>query len=132
MGSVNLIMVMGEVEQDAQLKDVNGAMVAKFKVTTRERWTDTKGKRHERIDIHPIALWGRHAEALSPRLTRGQQVYVEGKITTDKWQDQQGQTRYDTSIRAWRVDIVSQTDEELAPPTNPFSKEKSHEDDAIF
>lgn len=129
MGSVNLIMVMGEVERDAVLKDAGGTPLSEFIVTTREEWVDRNQKPHKRVDQHKIELWGKTAEILTPRLRKGQPVYVEGKIQTKQWEDKERRKHSETSVRAKRVELLA-----AIPPNQPEEDQPAHEDidDSIF
>jgi single-strand DNA-binding protein len=84
-----------------------GAAVATLNVATTDVWTDkNSGQRQERTEWHRVILWGKTAESLSEYLTKGKQIYVEGKLQTRKWDDKEGVTRYSTEVRGERVVLL--------------------------
>jgi len=85
MGSVNKVILVGNLGRDAEKRYTpGGAAVAKFSVATTEVWTDKAGQRQERTEWHTINLWGKQAESRSEYLTKGRQVYIEGRLQTRK------------------------------------------------
>ncbi len=107
MGSVNRVILVGNLGADAELRYTGGGLaVAHFRVATTEVWKDKDGQRQEQTEWHRINLWGKQAEAVSQYLIKGKQVYVEGRIQTRKWQDKEGQDRYSTEIKADRVVLL--------------------------
>lgn len=75
-------------------------------IATDESYTDREGNKVDRTEWHKVQVWGNQAEAAAQHLAKGSLVYVEGSLTTRKWQDQQGQDRYTTEIRATRVQFL--------------------------
>lgn len=107
MGSVNRVILVGNLGRDAELKYTpGGAAVSKFSIATTEVWTGKGGERHERTEWHNVDLWGKPAESLSEYLKKGKQVFVEGKLQTDEWTDKDGQKRKSTKIRAERIVLL--------------------------
>ena len=95
MGSVNKVILVGNLGRDAELRYTpGGAAVATFNIATTEVWNDKAGQRQERTEWHSIDLWGKQAESLTEYLVKGKQVYVEGRLQTDEWT-----TRTATSAR---------------------------------
>src|SRR5438445_511768 len=81
MGSVNKIILVGNLGRDAELRYTpSGAAIAKFSLATTEKWNDKSGSPQERTEWHNIDLWGKQAESLSEYLLKGRQVYVEGRL----------------------------------------------------
>ncbi len=106
MGSVNRAILVGNLGADAELRYTGGgAAVANFRLATTEVWKKD-GQRQEQTEWHRVNYWGKGVEAVAPYLTKGKQVYVEGRIQTRKWQDKDGQDRYSTEIRADRVVLL--------------------------
>ena len=107
MGSVNKVILVGNLGRDAELRYTpGGAAVAKFSVATTEVWNDKGGQRQERTEWHNIDLWGKQAESLSEYLVKGKQVYVEGRLQTDEYTDKEGQKRKTTRVRCDRVVLL--------------------------
>src|SRR6476660_9057717 len=107
MGSVNKVILVGNLSRDAELRYTpGGAAVAKFSLATTEVWNDKGGQRQERTEWHNIDLWGKQAESLSEYLVKGKQVYVEGRLQTDEYTDKEGNKRKSTKVRCDRVVLL--------------------------
>jgi single-strand DNA-binding protein len=107
MGSVNKVILVGNLGRDAELRYTpGGAAVAKFSIATTEMWNDKAGQRQERTEWHNIDLWGKQAETLSEYLVKGKQVYVEGRLQTDEYTDKEGTKRKSTKVRCDRVVLL--------------------------
>lgn len=107
MGSVNKVILVGNLGRDAELKYTpGGAPVAKVSLATTEVWNDKNGQRQEKTEWHSIDIWGKQAESLSEYLVKGKQVYVEGRLQTREWQDKDGNKRKTTDIRADRIVLL--------------------------
>ena len=109
MGSVNKVILVGNLGRDAELRYTpGGAPVATLSLATTEVWNDkTSGQKQEKTEWHRIVLWGKSAEALSEYLTKGKQIYVEGRLQTRKWQDKDGNDKYSTEIRSDRIVLLA-------------------------
>jgi single-strand DNA-binding protein len=107
MGSVNKVILVGNLGRDAELRYTpGGAAVSKFSLATTEVWNDKSGQRQERTEWHNIDLWGKQAESLSEYLVKGKQVYVEGRLQTDEYTDKEGIKRKTTRVRCDRVVLL--------------------------
>ena len=107
MGSVNKVILVGNLGRDAELRYTpGGAAVATINMATTEVWNDKSGQRQEKTEWHRVILWGKTAESLTEYLTKGKQVYVEGKLQTRQWDDKDGNKRYTTEIRGDRVVLL--------------------------
>ena len=107
MGSVNKVILVGNLGRDAELRYTpGGAPVATLNLATTEVWNDKGGQRQEKTEWHRVVLWGKTAESLSEYLTKGKQIYVEGRLQTRKWDDKDGNKRYTTEIRGDRVVLL--------------------------
>src|SRR6187397_3544664 len=102
MGSVNKVILVGNLGRDAELRYTpGGAPVATLNLATTEVWNDkASGQKQEKTEWHRIVLWGKQAESLSEYLTKGKQIFVEGRLQTRKWQDKDGADKYTTEIVA--------------------------------
>ena len=104
---LNKVMVIGRLGRDPELRYTqSGSPVASLRIATDESYTDKDGNRMERTEWHSVVVFQRAAENCNQYLRKGSLVYVEGKLTTRKWQDQNGQDRYTTEIRADRVQFL--------------------------
>ena len=107
MGSVNKVILVGNLGRDAELRYTpGGTAVSKFSVATTETWNDKSGQRQERTEWHNIDLWGKQAETLTEYLVKGKQVYVEGRLQTDEYTDKDGVKRKSTRVRSDRVVLL--------------------------
>jgi single-strand DNA-binding protein len=107
MGSVNKVILVGNLGRDAELRYTpGGAAIAKFSLATTEKWNDKSGGQQERTEWHNIDLWGKQAETLSEYLTKGKQVYIEGRLQTDEYTDKEGNKRKTTRVRCDRVVLL--------------------------
>jgi single-strand DNA-binding protein len=108
MSGVNKVIIVGRLGADPELKSVgNGQSVARLNVATSENWTGKDGQKQERTEWHRIVVWGRQAENCAKHLSKGRQVYVEGRLQTRSWEDAgSGQKRYATEIVASTVQFL--------------------------
>lgn len=112
MAGVNKVIVVGRLGKDPEVRTVgNGNTVTQLNVATSENWVDKEGHKQERTEWHRIVVWGRLAEICGKHLTKGRQVYVEGRLQTRSWEDQQGQKRYTTEIVANTVQFLGSAGE---------------------
>ena len=108
MGSVNKVILVGNLGRDAELRYTpGGAAVATLNMATTEVWNDKSGQRQEKTEWHRVVLWGKSAESLNEYLTKGKQIYVEGRLQTRQWDDKDGNKRYTTEIRGDRGEMGS-------------------------
>ena len=108
MGSVNKVILVGNLGRDAELRYTpGGAPVATLNMATTEVWNDkASGQKQEKTEWHRVILWGKSAESLSEYLTKGKQIYVEGRLQTRKWQDKDGHDKYTTEVRGDRIVLL--------------------------
>lgn len=100
-GSVNRVILVGNIGADPEVKSFqNGGQVANLRVATSESWKDRNtGERKEKTEWHSVAIFSEGLVGVAQRfLRKGSKVYIEGKLTTRKWADQQGNDRYTTEI----------------------------------
>lgn len=109
MSSLNKVMLIGRAGQDPEQRyTAGGAGVTTLSLATSEAWKDkASGERKEATEWHRVVLFERLAEIAAEYVRKGSLVYVEGKLTTRKWQDKQGVDRYTTEIRADRLQLLS-------------------------
>lgn len=96
---VNKVILVGHLGNDPEVRYMpNGNAVANLSLATSESWKDQQGNPQEKTEWHRLTMYKRLAEIAGEYLKKGSQIYVEGKLQTRKWQDQQGQDRYTTEI----------------------------------
>lgn len=97
--SVNKAIILGNVGNDPEIKTFeNGNKVANFSIATSEKWKDKDGEQQESTEWHSIAVFGKLADIVEQYVSKGQQLYIEGKIKTRSWDDSDGNKRYSTEI----------------------------------
>ena len=106
-GSINKVMLIGNLGSDPELRFTpSGVQVANFSLATTESWIDKSGERQERAEWHRIVLWRRLAEIAGQYLKKGSKIYIEGKLQTRSWEDQNGQKRYTTEVVANSMEML--------------------------
>ncbi len=101
MSGVNKVILVGRLGADPEVRSLeSGAKVASIRLATTERYKDKNGNQQEATEWHNVVLWRGLADITEKYLKKGDQLYVEGRIKTRKWTDQNGQDRYSTDIVA--------------------------------
>src|SRR5207244_10003887 len=105
---VNKVILVGNLGRDPEVRYTPGGQaVANFTIATNEAWTDKSGQKQERTEWHRIVAWGKQAELCGEYLTKGRQVYVEGRLQTREWTNKEGAKQYTTEIVANQVVFLS-------------------------
>jgi len=111
MASVNKVILIGRLGKDPELKYTQGGTpVANFSLATDETWKDQSGDKQQRTEWHNIVAWKKLAEICGQYLTKGQQIYIEGKQQTRKW-EADGRTNYKTEIVATNMTMLGKKDD---------------------
>jgi len=106
MGSVNKVILVGNLGKDAEVRVTPGGQsVASFSIATTENWTSKEGEKKEQTEWHRIVLWGKTAETLQPYLVKGKQIYLEGRLQTRQW-EKEGQKHYTTEVKADKIVLL--------------------------
>lgn len=101
MKSVNKVIIVGNLAADPEMRYTStGTAVAHFRLATNETWTGKDGKKEERTEWHRVTAWGKLGEICGEYLSKGRQVYIEGKLRTSSWETKEGEKRYSTEINA--------------------------------
>lgn len=104
--NLNKAFILGNLTRDPELRQTpTGQNVATLGIATNRLWTDKEGNKQTQVEFHNVVLWGRLAEIASQYLSKGRLVFIEGRITTRSWQDQQGQKKYRTEIVAENMQL---------------------------
>ena len=112
MSGINKAILIGRLGSDPEIRYTpSGVAVANFSIATSEEWKDKDtGDKQERTEWHRIVVWRRLAEICGEYLSKGRQVYVEGRIQTRSWEDRDGNKRYTTEIIANDVQFLGTRD----------------------
>jgi single-strand DNA-binding protein len=106
MGSVNKVILLGNLGQDPELRMTQGGQqVCTLNIATSDSWVKD-GKREERTEWHRVVLWARQAELAGKYLKKGRRVYIEGRLQTRSWDDKEGNKRYTTEVVGSQIVFV--------------------------
>ena len=110
MAGINRVILIGNLGAKPEVKfSSSGSALANLSIATSERWTDKNtGEKTEKTEWHRVVLFGEFAELAGQSLDKGTKVYIQGKLTTRKWQDKNGQDRYTTEVVVTGFDGVLQ------------------------
>ena len=121
MASLNKVIIIGNLGKDPETRYApSGDAICNITVATTETWKDkSTGEKREATEWHRVAFFGKLAEIAGKYLTKGSQVYIEGRLQTRKWQDKDGQDRYTTEIRADEMKMLGGKPEGGSKPQQP-------------
>lgn len=103
---VNKVILVGNLGQDPESREVNGSTVCNFRVATNESYKDSTGKLVDKTEWHSVVAWGKLAEICGKYLSKGTQVYIEGSLQTRSY-EKDGVTKYATEVKAGEMTILS-------------------------
>lgn len=132
---LNKVMIIGRLGADPELRYTQaGQPICSLRVATDESYTDKDGNRVERTEWHSVVAFGKTADHCNQFLHKGSLVYVEGKLSTRKWQDQNGHDRYTTEIRADHVQFLEKRENGPQKPAQRKERgdEQNNMDDIPF
>jgi single-strand DNA-binding protein len=97
---INKVILVGNLGRDPEVRSTpSGQPVATFTVATSRRWRDKNGQKQEQTEWHQVVCWGKQAEIAGQYLTKGKQIFVEGRLQTRSWDDRNtGEKRYRTEV----------------------------------
>lgn len=106
---LNKVMIIGHLGRDPEMRYTpSGRPVTTFSVATNRSWQSADGERHEETEWFNVVAWGSLAEICKQHLHRGQQVYVEGRLQTRRWEDAEAKTHFATELVAREVIMLSE------------------------
>jgi len=136
MAGVNKVILIGRLGADPEVRYTNtGTAVANFSLATSANWVNKEGQREERTEWHRVVAFGRLGEISGEYLSKGKQVYIEGRLQTRSWEDKEGNRRKTTEIVAQQLQMLGAPTGEKAPSeTEPQVPEEEPlpEDDIPF
>ena len=104
MRGVNKVILVGNLGRDPEVRYIkDGTAVANLRLATSETWNDQNGQKQERTEWHRVVAWGKLAEIAKEYMSKGRQIYVEGKLQTRSWDDRDGNKRYTTEVKADQI-----------------------------
>ncbi len=118
MAGINKVILIGRLGQDPEVRYTpDGTAVANFSIATSDEWKDKNtGEKRERTEWHRIVAWRKLGEICGEYLSKGRQVYIEGRIQTRSWDDKDGNKRYTTEIIASDVQFLGSRDNIMDVP----------------
>ena len=133
-GSVNKVILIGNLGGDPEVRYMtNNEPVTSFSLATTEAWRDkTTGEKKEQTEWHRVVVYGKLAEIIGKFAKKGSHMYVEGRLRTRKWQDQQNNSRFTTEIVANEVHILANRNSTIEEPIEEggadfsFNQDYSH------
>ncbi len=125
MAGVNKVILVGNLGADPEIRyTADGTAVATFRLATSRRWTNKEGERVEQTEWHRIVAWRRLGEICAQYLSKGKQVYVEGRIQTRSWEDKDGNKRWTTEIIAENLQMLGRAGDVMEVPGEPPSPQE--------
>jgi single-strand DNA-binding protein len=124
---INKVILVGNLGADPETRyTAGGAAITTIRLATSESWRDKQsGEMQERTEWHRVKFFGRLAEIAGEYLRKGRQVYVEGSLRTDKWQDQSGNDRYTTEVIANEMQMLGGRGDEMGErPSGGFRENR--------
>ena len=106
MSSVNKVILIGNVGKDPEVKELKNGKVSNMVLATSEKYTDKNGERQEKTEWHNIVVYGKLVDIVEKWVKKGDKLYIEGSITTRKWEDKQGNDRYTTEVKAFNMTML--------------------------
>ncbi len=107
MAGVNKVILVGNLGKDPEYKKTpSGASVVNFSIATSESFTGKDGQRQDETEWHSIVLWNKQADLAQQYLKKGSKVYLEGKLKTREWDDQEGNKRYKTEVIGFTMQFL--------------------------
>ena len=132
MAGVNKVILVGNLGKDPEVKYLdNGVAVANFSLATTESYKNKEGEKVSQTEWHNIVLWRGLAEVAEKYLKKGASVYIEGKIKTRKWEDKDGNTRYNTEILADNMTMLGGKKDSQETPIDPPQETTSDKADDL-
>jgi single-strand DNA-binding protein len=119
VAGVNKVILVGNLGSDPEIRSTPGGQrVANFRMATSRQWTGQDGQRQEKTEWHSIVAWGKLADIVERYLTKGKQVYVEGRLETRSWADKENPnlTRYKTEIICEQMQMLGRPGEKGSDP----------------
>ncbi|ABA87902.1 single-strand-binding protein [Syntrophotalea carbinolica DSM 2380] len=125
--SVNKVILVGNLGKDPELRyTASGTAVANFSLATTERYKDRDGNSQEKTEWHNIVAWRQLAEICGKYLSKGRQVYIEGKIQTRSYEDRDGNRRYITEIVADQMQMLGRPGDDNSGGGGGYQRREPH------
>ena len=111
---LNKVMLIGWLDADPEIRQTpNDRLIASFSLGTPRSWVSSQGERHEETEWFSVVAWGALAELCRDLLAKDQQVYVEGRLQTRRWQDSQGRAQFRTEVIAQDIILMASASDSI-------------------
>lgn len=121
MASLNKVILICNVGVDPEIRSANGAKVASFRVATTEKYKDRNGEVRENTEWHNVSAWRNVADIVEKFVHKGSQLYIEGKLHTREWTDNQGGKRFTTEVVADKIQLLGPKPRQESSPGSGYS-----------
>lgn len=130
MSGINKVILVGRLGADPEKKQTQtGQTVTRLNLATSESWLNREGERQEKTEWHRVVIWGKLAETCAQHLTKGRQVYIEGRLQTRSWETEKGEKRFSTEVVATQVLFLAaaapKVTETAKSPNEAYSTEET-------
>ena len=134
--SMAKVSIIGNLGRDAELRYLpSGLAVLDFSIAANERWTDRNGQQQENTTWFRISVFGKQADVLKQYLTRGKQVYIDGRLRMNEYTDRNGEKRFSLDVKADTVQLLGSRgageDRSAAPPRELQNEDQQYSDSDI-
>lgn len=121
MRGLNKVTLIGNLGRDPEIRHTqSGIAVANLSIATSESWKDKDGQRQERTEWHRVVLWDQLAKIAEQYLTKGRQIYLEGRLQTRTWKGKEGEEKFTTEIRCDQLIMLGGDRQEGQPKAKPL------------
>jgi single-strand DNA-binding protein len=115
MSSVNKVILLGNIGKDPEVRETKAGNIVNLTMATSERYTDKSGQKQENTEWHNLVVFGKLADVVAKYVKKGDKLYVEGSITTRKWEDKEGNTRYTTEVKVRDLTMLGGAEKKPQP-----------------
>lgn len=129
MSDLNKVMLIGNITKDPEIRTIpSGQQVASFSIATNRTWKDKDGGKKEQAEFHSIVAWGKLAEIIGQYCKKGMKIYIEGRLATKAWDDQNGVKKFKTEIIAENLLMLSSRQ---GQSSSSYPQQKVNEDEEM-
>jgi len=115
MSSVNKVILLGNIGKDPEVRETKAGNIVNLTMATSEKYTDKSGQKQENTEWHNLVVFGKLADVVAKYVKKGDKLYVEGSITTRKWEDKEGNTRYTTEVKVRDLTMLGGGEKKAQP-----------------
>jgi len=112
---VNKVQLLGNIGKDPEVRETKSGNIVNMVMATSEKYTDKSGQKQENTEWHNLVVFGKLADVVAKYVKKGDKLYVEGSITTRKWEDKEGNTRYTTEVKVRDLTMLGGGDKKAQP-----------------